>query len=109
MIVWVNMLPEDKDADREALSNLMYDPRVRWFNDPLCRAGKVIASILGAPNNTAWDIYLFFDPKAQWKGEPPQPRSWVHQLGDTWADPTRYRTGEQLSVELANLLRDLGG
>jgi hypothetical protein len=109
MIVWVEMLPEDKDADLTALSDHMYDPRVRWFHDPLRRAGKAIATALGAPDKTAWDVYLFFDRDVQWKGGPPQPRGWTHQLGDTWADPDRYRAGEQLSVELASLLADVGG
>ena len=102
------MLPGDKDADLVMLSDQMYDPRVRWFHDPFRRAGKAIAAALGAPNDTAWDVYLFFDRGAQWKGGPPQPQGWTHQLGEPWADPDRHRTGEQLSVELANLLDDVG-
>ena len=102
-------MPGDKDADLVMLSDQMYDPRVRWFHDPFRRAGKAIAAALGAPDATAWDVYLFFDRDARWKGGPPQPRGWAHQLGDTWADPGRYRAGEQLGLELANLLDAVSG
>jgi len=107
MIVWIEMLPEDRVADVIALAGEMTDPRIRWFHDPQRRAGRAIAASLGAAGHIAWDVYLFFDPDADWKDKPPRPRQWAHQLGDTWADPTRLRFGDQLEPELARLLRSV--
>jgi hypothetical protein len=109
LVVWVEMLPGDKDADLADLSNQMDDLRLDWFHDPFLIAGKAIASALGAPGHTAWDVYLFFDREAEWKDSPPQPRGWAHQLGDAWADPARHRSGQQLDAELAKLLAQVGG
>ena len=109
MIVWIEMLPEDRVADVIALAGEMTDPRIRWFHDPKRRAGRAIAASLGAAGHVAWDVYLYFDPDAEWKDKPPAPRQWTHQLSDTWADPTRLRFGDQLEPELANLLKGVVG
>ncbi len=107
MIVWIEMLSKDKDADLIDLSSRMDDPRIRWFHDPLQRVGKAIAATLGAPNLIAWDVYLFFDKESSWLGPPPRPHGWVHQLGDRRADPARYHPGKQLAPELERLLREI--
>jgi len=107
MIVWVEMLPEDREADVVAIAREMSDPCVRWFHDPKRRAGQAIAGSLGATGKVAWDVYLFFDADAEWKNQPPVPCAWVHQLGDSWADPTRLRYGDQLEPELARLFKSV--
>ena len=109
MIVWIEMLSEDRVADVEALAREMTDPRIQWFHDPKRRAGQSIATSLGNPDKVAWDVYLFFDAHAEWKDHPPMPRQWVHQLDDPWADPTRRRFGDQLEPELARLLKSVLG
>jgi hypothetical protein len=109
MIVWVEMLPEDRGADIEALTREMADPHIRWFHDPKRRAGQSIAASLGAADKVAWDVYLFFDAHAEWKSKPPTPCQWAHQLDDSWADPTRRRFGDQLESELARLLKSVLG
>ena len=109
LIVWVEMLPEDKAANVEALAGEMTDPRIQWFHDPKQRAGRAIASSLGAPGKVAWDVYLFFDADVEWKNKPPATHQWVHQLGDSWADPTRLRFGDQLEPELRRLSRSVRG
>ena len=107
MIVWVEMLPEDREADVMALAGEMTDPRIHWFRDPRRRAGRAIAASLGATGQVAWDVYLFFDADAEWKSQPPAPRQWAHQLGDTWADPTRHHFGDHLEPELGRLLKKM--
>jgi hypothetical protein len=109
MIVWIEMLPEDREADVEALAGEMTDPRIRWFHDPKRRAGRAIATSLGATGKVAWDVYLFFDAHAEWKNKPPAPCQWVHQLSDSWADPTRLRFGNRLEPELRRLLKSVLG
>jgi len=107
MIVWIEMLPQDREADVVALTGEMSDPRIRWFHDPKRRAGQAIAASLGATGKVAWYVYLFFDADAEWKNQPPAPHGWVHQLGDSWADPTRLRYGGQLEPELARLFKSV--
>ena len=107
MIVWIEMLPEDREADVVALAGEMRDPRIRWFHDPERRAGQAIAGSLGATGKVAWDVYLFFDGDAEWMNQPPPPRGWVHQLSDSWADPTLRRYGDQLEPELARLFKSV--
>jgi hypothetical protein len=109
MIVWIEMLPEDKAADLKALAGEMADPRIRWFHDPKRRVGRAIATSLGAAGKVAWDVYLFFYADAEWKDQPPVPPQWIHQLGDSWADPTRYRFGDQLEPELRRLFSSVLG
>ena len=109
MVVWVEMLPEDRGADIEALAGEMADARISWFHDPKQRAGRALASSLGAPGKVAWDVYLFFIAGVEWKAQPPAPTEWVHQLGDSWADQTRHHFGDQLQPELSRLLKSLLG
>ena len=109
MIVWIEILHEDRAADVEALAREMTDPRIRWFHDPKRRAGRAIASSLGATGKVAWDVYLFFDANAEWKNKPPASPQWVHQLDDSWADPTRLRFGDRLEPELRKLFKHILG
>ena len=101
------MLPEDKNADYQALAGEMTNHRIKWFHDPKRRAGRAIATLLGATGKTAWDVYLFFDSHAEWKNQPPSPCQWIHQLDDSWADPTRRRFGDMLEPELGRLLKSV--
>ena len=104
MIVWIEMLPEDKEADLEALTEEMIGPRIQWFHDPKQRAGRAVATSLGANGKIAWDVYLFFNKDAEWKNKIPSPSQWIHQLSDRWADPTHLCFGERLVPELRRLL-----
>ena len=107
MVVWVEMLLDDAEADIRAVAAAMKDERVRSFHDPEGRAGKAIAAAIGAEGERAWDVYLFYDSQVEWKGRAPAPNSWVHQLSDSWADPGRRRRGAELEEELARLLADI--
>jgi hypothetical protein len=107
MIVWIEMLREDRQADVQALAVELADPRIRWFHDPRQRAGRAFAVSLGAPGKIAWDTYLFFGAEAEWKTKPPTARQWAHQLSDSWADPSRLRSGDQLEPELRGLLESV--
>ena len=109
MVVWVEMLPEDRGANIEILAGEMADPRIRWFHDPKRRASQTVATSLGATGKFAWDVYLFFEADAEWKNKPLMSPHWVHQLDDSWADPTRRSFGDRLELELRRLLRILLG
>jgi len=105
MVVWIEMLPEDRAADIPALAQELAEHHIRWFHDPRRRAGRAIAESLGAAGQVAWDVYLFFDADAEWKDQLPEPRYWAHQLSDSWADATRQHFGDQLEPELGCLLK----
>jgi hypothetical protein len=107
MIVWIEMLAEDKEADITALAREMSDPRIRWFHDPRHRAGRAIATSLGGTSQIAWDVYLFFDAGVEWEKQLPAPRHWTHQLSDAWADPTRLHFNDQLAPELDRLIKTI--
>ena len=103
------MLPEDREADLEALAEEMTDHRIQWFHDPKQRAGQMIAASLGANGKIAWDVYLFFNKDKEWKSKMPSPSQWIHQLDDLWADPVHRCFGDQLELELSRLLRSVLG
>ena len=50
-------------------------------------------------SDTAWDIYLFYPKGAEWRGKPPAPSTYVHQLGKHSQDGQFY-SGEDLVREL---------
>ena len=104
-VIWLPMLAADDDvAAREAM-RLVADSRARHFYDPDRVVGRAVARSLGASGEIAWDIYLFYGPEARWDGDvPPRPLDWRHQLrGRAWADPERWRWGDQLAADLLEL------
>jgi hypothetical protein len=101
------MLPADNAVTARLQSLRMADPRVRHFHDPHRRAGRAIAQALGAPGQVAWDIYLFFPAGREWGETLPAPVHWAHQLGDGWADPAHYHSGQDLVAELARAMGEL--
>jgi hypothetical protein len=86
----------------------MKAPCVRHFHDPDKRVGKAIAQGLGAQGKVAWDVYLFYPKDVEWNDNPPPPIIWAHQLGVTsWADPARFRWGDNLIEELSKAMKQL--
>lgn len=97
LIAWVPMLPEDSAAAAAGSANLISDRRAQHFYDGSRVAGSAVAQSLGAAGQVAWDTYVFYQRGVRWGDAPPSPAAWVHQLGtQSWADPTRYRSGEEL-------------
>ena len=107
-VVWLPMLPADDERAAQEAAHLVADPRVRHFYDGERRAGRAIAGSLGtdgAAGQIAWDMYLFYDRHARWPAAgaaaPPHSVDWLHQLrGRAWADPRRYRWGEEFASGL---------
>src|SRR5437867_1686699 len=103
------MLPADDEAAARAAAPLVTDMRARHFFDADRRVGEAVARSLGtqgAAGQTAWDMYLFYDPAARWAQRrgaasgrlrndghdgtappaAPAPADWLHQLrGRAWA------------------------
>jgi hypothetical protein len=108
-IVWIPMVEGDSLDAAKAAARTIVDGRVRHFFDAEKRAGKAIASAIGGDGHIAWDIYLFFPKGNVWKGRPPVPQFWMHQLSESiWADSAHYHSGDNLVRELGNSMSALG-
>ena len=108
-IVWIPIL--DKDSIEAARPSVKYlsDKRFQHFYDQDQIVGKQIANSIGWGGHVAWDIYLFYVPYAIWNNEPPEPKSWMHQLKDSWAHKAHFRTGDGLVSELFDTMKMLCG
>ncbi|MFN2516997.1 MAG: hypothetical protein ABR556_12385 [Pyrinomonadaceae bacterium] len=75
-----------------------------YFWDEKGDMGQSYSRVLQLPaGRTAWDVYLVFDRKVEWKNELPVPNSWMHQLNDV--SPERRLDGSRLAGEIKELLR----
>jgi len=82
IIVWIPMLDGDELPAAEKASEQFRDLSFPQFWDGDQKLGKEVARSLGAPAWTAWDIYLFYPPGAEWadQGLPP-PEAVLAQAG----------------------------
>lgn len=73
IVVWIPVLASDDLAAARRESERLVDPRAPQFWDGDRELGKEVARSLGASQWTAWDIYLFYPPGAEWtdRGLPP--------------------------------------
>ncbi len=83
------------------------DKRFKHYYDQDQIVGKEIANRIGWDEHIAWDIYLFYEPHADWNKRPPEPTYWMHQLKDSWADKAHFRTGDGLVRELLNAMTEI--
>ena len=82
VIAWIPMLDSDERPAAVQASAMFRAARVPQFWDGTRRLGVEVARSVGAPGWTAWDIYLFHEPGAEWTdaGLPP-PAAWLAQAG----------------------------
>ena len=82
IVVWIPMLDGDELPAAQKASAQFGDVRAPQFWDGEQKLGKEVARSLGAPEWTAWDIYLFYPPGAEWtdQGLPP-PEAALAQAG----------------------------
>ena len=82
IVVWIPMLDGDELPAAEKASEQFTDVGAPQFWDSEQMLGKEVARSLGAPDWTAWDIYLFYPPGAEWtdQGLPP-PEAALAQAG----------------------------
>ncbi len=83
------------------------DKRFTHYYDPDQIVGKEIANRIGWDGHVAWDIYLFYEPHADWNKIAPKPIYRMHQLRDSWADKEHFHTGDSLVKELLNAMTKL--
>jgi hypothetical protein len=98
-IVWVDILPSDGEkAARKLGRNLSQDPRIRQFRDPQQRVAHAVPASLRWTGR-AYDIYLFYPKRSEWRGGMPPPAAYVHQMGSHSQDG-HFFTGDDLVREL---------
>jgi hypothetical protein len=108
-IVWIPILDNDSlEAARPSVKYLS-DKRFRHFYDQYKIVGKKISESIGWDGHVAWDVYLFYAPYTVWNNGPPAPKSWMHQLKDSWAHKAHFRTGGDLINALSNAMTTLSG
>jgi hypothetical protein len=101
-VIWIPAITGDDYA--AALRSLpkIPDARARHYWDGAQVLGEAFSPLLGIRSRMAWDVYLLFDGKADWKDSPPAPTEWLHQL--MGEDPDRQLSEERLEEEIAKLI-----
>ncbi len=76
------MVDADELAAAGEASSRFRDSRVPQFWDGAKRLGKEVGRSVGAPEWTAWDVYLFYPPGAEWSDDGlPAPEAALAQAG----------------------------
>ena len=82
-VVWTPMLGDDtRDAAQHA-AELMDTIDVDQFWDPNRRLAREYGKVVELPDNRilAWNVYMLHGRTDVWRGGPPKPVAWMHQLG----------------------------
>jgi hypothetical protein len=66
MVAWIPMLDDDKESDAEESNARFRFGALPGFWDGAKLLGKEVGRSVGVPKWTAWDIYLFYPPGAEW-------------------------------------------
>ena len=104
-VVWTPVLLEDDRPSAVQAIGHVSDKRAVHFWDADKSLGHSLGKIVTLPRERklAWDVYFAFDPKATWGEGPPQPATWMHQLGSD----ERKLDGDRLRVAVEELLQGL--
>lgn len=79
--VWEPILRTDNLRGARKATAILPDPRVRHYWVDGQGVGETFQSPLGLQDAIAWDVYLVYPPKVEWKGNrPPIPSYFMHQL-----------------------------
>jgi hypothetical protein len=82
MIIWIPMVDGDDLPAAGEASERFRDASASQFWDGDERFGKEVGRSIGAPEWTAWDIYLFYPPGAVWADQGlPAPEAALAQAG----------------------------
>jgi hypothetical protein len=75
------MMTDDDFAAANTQQEFFQDSRVEHYWDADKVLGKIIADSMFKNTPIAWDLYLLYQPGAQWDNEKfPAPDFWMHQL-----------------------------
>lgn len=98
---WVPILASDAQTTVERAAKNLPDRRVWHYWDRDAELVSNFVPILGLGKRPAWDVYMCYDPDAEWTDLPPKPDFWQEQLGIS--EETRL-DAEKLTTEIRKLL-----
>ena len=101
-VVWVPSLPADKEDRVPAATARIPDERASHYWDAGGELKKAYQRLMKM-EEPAWDVYYAYGRGAEWKGDPPVPDYWMHQLGGL--PPERRLDGIKLAEEMNRLLQ----
>ena len=102
--MYVPILESDNEGSVTTAMKTLPDNRTAFYWDGKGELTKSYSRVLKlGEDRPAWDVYLVFDRTAEWKTDPPVPKSWMHQLRGAPAE--RRLDGEKLANELRRLLK----
>lgn len=102
--VYLPILRGDREESVPDAMKRLPDTRVSFYWDGDGRLAQDYSRVLQLPaGQPAWDVYPAFNRDAEWKGEPPAPDYWMHQLGGQ--PPERRLDGDRFAAEVNHLLR----
>jgi hypothetical protein len=104
-LVWIPMKQKDDAHMAFAQSSELKDKRVVFEGwDGKKDIGEKFSQTLGL-KETAWDIYLVYEPGVKWTdANPPKPTFWMHQLLDQGADPSLCLNVDRLKQKIKKLI-----
>ncbi len=105
LLIWIPMVSSDSYEAAQKAVKKFKDKRVKQFYDPHHLAGRAFAMSLGHSDKVAWDIYMFYPRGALWRELPPPPKAYMHQLRDSWADPSFLFEKEHLRAKLSETMK----
>ena len=74
MVLWSPILRRDNKNSAEAAAAYLPDSRVEHFWDLWSFAVKLFTQQFRYPEGeTAWDIFIVYEPQLRWKNGPPDP------------------------------------
>lgn len=79
-VIWDPIFGGKFDKAAKELANNFSDKRVTYFKDPESLSGNLWKRVLDIQREIAWDVYMLYSAKAEWKTDPPQPDYWMHRL-----------------------------
>jgi hypothetical protein len=104
-IIWTPVLAKDSYAAAVAVRDLIPDPRATHYWDADRSLGLSYTKSVMLPednNELAWDVYFIYEQGTRWRGSPPVPADWWHQLAD---DQRFLADGKALGKGLLELAR----
>lgn len=88
--VWEPILKSDDEHSSRKAVTLFPDERVTNYWVHTRAVGELFQSPINLEGEPAWDVYLVYEPGVVWDSDaPPEPTSFMHQLGGRLPDGQR--------------------
>lgn len=102
-VVWISAIRTDSYEASIQSRELIPDPRARHYWDGSRAVGHALAPVLETRMAMAWDVYVAYEPGAEWDSSPPEPADWLHQKQSE--EPARYLDEAKLGEVLSNVMK----